>query len=67
MINWTRKNPHRGYFGEGSMFIGEQTLISHEEIHITYAIIWEWSSFFVVLLELISNGLQFAVLVKHEA
>ena len=37
------------------MFIGEQTSISHEEIHITYAIIWEWSSFFVVLLELIST------------
>ena len=49
------------------MFIGEQTSISHEEIHITYAIIWEWSSLFVVLLELISDGLQFAVLVKHEA
>ena len=49
------------------MFIGEQTLISHEEIHITYAIIWEWSSFFVMLLELISNRLQFAVLVKHKA
>jgi len=49
------------------MFIGEQTFISYEDMRITYAIIWEWSSFFVVLLELISDGLQFAVLVKHKA